>query len=268
MPGEAPTLRVRLAELASAEVRERLARGPVLLLPMGSLEEQGPHAPMGDFLLADRLATLMAERAAFAGIEALVLPPIPFGGADWFGSVPGGVSLRQTTLAALLEDVLSCLARHGSDRVLIVNGHSGNATTIDLVTRGIALAGRRLAPCLHLWRSLAARWEALGGDRATLGHGADPLWSVALALFPELCRPDLMRGPEPPPPVLGLPVTGFGTLDAFGLDVTVPIELDRIAPSGVVGGDPARGSAELGARAVAWIVEAGARLIAHLAAQR
>ena len=77
-----------------------------------------------------------------------------------------------------------------------------------------------------------------------------------------------MRGPEPPPPVLGLPVTGFGTLDAFGLDVTVPIELDRIAPSGVVGGDPARGSAELGARAVAWIVEAGARLIAHLAAQR
>ena len=261
-------MRVRLAELASGEARARLARGPVLLLPMGSLEEQGPHAPMGDWLLADRLATMMAERAAEAGTEALVLPAIPFGGADWFGSVPGGVSLRPATLSALLDDVLGCLARHRLDRVLIVNGHSGNAATIDAVTRAMALAGARLIPCLHLWRSLSARWEALGGDRTTLGHGADPLWSVARALFPELCRPDLMRGPEPPPPVLGLPVTGFGTLDAFGLDVSVPIELDAIAPSGVVGGDPARGSAELGARAVAWIVEAGARLVAHLASQR
>ena len=259
------TARVRLAELVSAEVRARLSHRPVLLLPMGSLEEQGPHAPMGDYLLADRLAALIAERAAEAGAEALVLPVIPFGGADWFGSVPGAVSLRRETLARLLEDVLGCLLRHGRARLLVVNGHSGNSAVIDEVTRAFRLGGGPLIPCLHLWRSLASRWEALGGDRTTLGHGADPVWSVARALLPELCRPELMRGAEKPPPVLGFPVTGFGTLDAFGLDVSVPVELDAIAPTGVAGGDPARGSEAVGARAVAWIVEAGARLVAHLA---
>ena len=257
----------RLAETVSAEARERLAAGAVLLLPMGSLEEQGPHAPMGDYLLADRLAVLMAERAVASGTDALVLPVIPFGGADWFGSVPGGISLRPATLAALLEDVLGALARHGLDRLLIINGHSGNNTIIDASTRAHHRGGGALIPCLHLWRTLAARWATLGGDPAALGHGADPLWSVALALLPDLCRPERMRGPEVPPPVVGFPVTGFGTVDAFGLDVSLPLELDAIAPSGVAAGDPARGSAEVGARAVAFLVEAGARLIAHLAAR-
>lgn len=258
---------VRLSELVSAEARARLVPRPVLILPMGSLEEHGPHMPMGDYLLAERLATMIAERAFEAGAPTLVLPVIPFGATDWFGSVPGGVSLRRHTLALLLEDVLACLMRHGLTRVLILNGHSGNTAVIDEVTRSVRHNSGPLVPCLHLWRSLASRWETLGGDRTTLGHGADPVWSVARALFPSLCRPDLVRGPEPPPPALGLPVTGFGTIDAFGLDVTVPLDLDAIAPSGVAAGDPTRGSAEIGARAVAWIVEAGSRLVAHLARQ-
>lgn len=261
------TAPVRLAELVSAEVRARLASRPVLILPMGSLEEHGPHTPMGDYLLAERLASMIAERATEAGAPTLVLPVIPFGGADWFGSVPGGVSLRRQTLALLLEDVLGCLVRHRLTRLLIVNGHTGNAAIIDEVTRRVREGGGPLVPCLHLWRSLAMQWEALGGDRTTLGHGADPVWSVALALVPHLCRPERMRGREPPPPVFGLPVTGFGTLDAFGLEVSVPMDLDAIAPSGVAAGDPSRGSAEMGARAIAWIVEAGARLVTHMVRQ-
>jgi creatinine amidohydrolase len=103
---------VRLSQLVSAEVRARLASRPVLILPMGSLEVHGPHMPMGDHLLAERLATMIAERAVEGGAPTLVLPVIPFGAMDWFASVPGGVSLRRHTLALLLEDVLGCLLRH------------------------------------------------------------------------------------------------------------------------------------------------------------
>lgn len=92
---------VRLAELFSAEARVRFARRPGLLLPMGSLEEQGPQAPMGDHLIAGRMAAMTVERSEDAGTETLVLPVIPLGGGNWLGSVPGGISLRRQTLAAL-----------------------------------------------------------------------------------------------------------------------------------------------------------------------
>jgi creatinine amidohydrolase len=256
--------RVRLAELTSAEARARLSRRPVILLPMGSLEEQGPHAPMGDFLLAERIAVAMAERAEAAGAEALVAPVIPFGGADWFGPIPGGIALRPATLAALLGDMLAALRAHGLDRVLIINGHGGNAGPIEEATRAVRQAGGPLIPTLHIWRALGARWSEFATAPGTVGHGGDPVWSVALALVPELCRPDQLAGPAPSPPVLGLPVTGFGSIRFEGVELTVPIGIDSIAPSGVFGADPRGGSAEAGAAAVAWLAEVGARLIAHL----
>jgi len=256
--------RVRLAELTSAEARERLARRPVILLPMGSLEEQGPHAPMGDFMLAERIAVAMAERAAAAGAEALVAPVIPFGGADWFGPIPGGIALRPATLAAVIGDVLAALGAHGLDRVLIINGHGGNAGPIEEATRAVRQGGGPLIPTLHIWRALGAAWPRFATAPGSVGHGGDPVWSVALALVPDLCRPGQMVGPAPSPPVLGLPVTGFGSIRFEEVELTVPIEIDSIAPSGVFGADPRGGSAEAGAAAVAWLAEVGARLIAHL----
>jgi creatinine amidohydrolase len=256
--------RFRLAELTSAEARARLARRPVMLLPMGSLEEQGPHAPMGDFLLAERIALAMAERADAAGAEALVAPVIPFGGADWFGPIPGGIALKPATLTAVLGDMLAALLAHGLDRVLIINGHGGNAGPIEEATRAVRRGGGPLIPALHIWRVLGARWADFATAPGTVGHGGDPVWSVALALAPELCRPDQIAGPAPSPPVLGLPVTGFGAIRFEEVELTVPIEIDSIAPSGVFGADPRGGSAEAGARAVSWLAEVGARLIAHL----
>lgn len=232
---------------------------------MGSLEEQGPHAPMGDFLLAERIALAMAERAASEGTDALVAPVIPFGGADWFGPVPGGIALRPATLAVVIGDVLAALLAHGLDRLLIINGHGGNAGPIEEATRAVRARSATLVPTLHIWRALAAKWPDLSAARGAVGHGADPVWSVALALVPELCRPDLIAGPAPPQAVLGLPVTGFGTVSFEEVELTVPMEIDSIAPTGVFGADPRGGSAEAGARAVAWLAECGARLVAHLA---
>ena len=79
--------RHRIAELTAPEAAERLAAGACAILPMGSLETHGPHAPMGDYLLADALCGLIAERAADGGADALVPPPIPFGGEEKPGCV-------------------------------------------------------------------------------------------------------------------------------------------------------------------------------------
>ena len=83
-------MRHRIAELTAPEAAARLAAGACAVLPMGSLETHGPHMPMGDFLLAEAVCVRVAERAAARGADALVLPPVPFGGEDFFGAVPGG----------------------------------------------------------------------------------------------------------------------------------------------------------------------------------
>ncbi|MFC7541520.1 creatininase family protein [Siccirubricoccus deserti] len=85
----------RIAELTAPEVAARLAAGACAILPMGSLETHGPQAPMGDYLLAESIAARIAARAAAAGADALVLPPIPFGGEDFFHSCRAGWCSRR-----------------------------------------------------------------------------------------------------------------------------------------------------------------------------
>ena len=54
------TPKVHMGQITGGEARELYAKNPIILLPMGSHEDQGPHAPMGDYLLAEKFAELIA----------------------------------------------------------------------------------------------------------------------------------------------------------------------------------------------------------------
>ncbi len=258
--------RTRLAELTSAEARSRLAAAPVLLVPLGSLEDQGPHAPMGDFLCAERIATLIAERACAAGHDTLTVPALPFGGRDFFGSVPGGIALSQQTLRHVLRDVTGCLLRHRAHRLIVVNGHGGNAQAIHDVTQEIWLERRVLVPNFQPWRIAGQLLPSLLGEPLAAragGHGADPLASVAMHLFPELIRPERVpAAPAPPRELFGLSTDSFGTARFAGIEIALPLEVGDSA----VAGEAALSSAETGARLVERLAALGADLIAHLIA--
>lgn len=260
--------RHRVAELTAPEAAERLRAGACAILPMGSLETHGPHAPMGDFLLAEAVAALVAERAAARGADALVLPPVPFGGEDFFTAVPGAVSLSLPVLQAIVEESAEALFRNGARALLVVNGHGGSVCAVDAAARALRRRRGVVVPALHLWRAASAFHAGLGGAPGALGHGADPVWSVALHLRPDLCRPEHVPAAEPrsaAPRVLGLPASGFGAVRLAGAEFAVPTEAEEAAPGGVQpGADPRTGSAEHGARIVERLVEAGAGMVAHL----
>lgn len=262
-------MKFRLGELTGGEARTALARRPVILLPLGSHEDQGPHAPMGDYLSAERVAELIAARATERGTATFVAPVLPFGGADFFGTVPGGIALGQHTLKLVLDDMLACLLRHGLDRLIVINGHAGNVQPIHDATQTVYRARRVLIPSFYLWRIAYGLLPGILDTDTTAraaGHGSDPLASVTMHLFPEWMRPDLVPAPAQPPPVMGLPVSGFGTLRFEGTEVQVPVEVDEIAPNGVWHGDPRLSSAETGAQLVEQLVDLGARFVAHYAA--
>jgi creatinine amidohydrolase len=256
----------RIAELAAPEVAARLAAGAAVLFPMGSLETHGPQAPMGDFLLAEALADRMAATAAAQGTDALVLPAIPFGGVDYFSCVPGGIVLSPATLQAVVEETCENLIRTGTRRILILNGHAGSIAPVDAAARMLRRRHELLVPAMHLWRIAGSLHAELGGDPASFGHGGDPVWSVALALRPDLCTPGAAREKQAVPPILGLPVANFGTLRVAGVEINIPMEVEEVAPGGVACADSRPGNAAHGARIVARLVEAGAAMLSQLKA--
>jgi creatinine amidohydrolase len=152
----------------------------------------------------------------------------------------------------------------------VMNGDSGNVHGIQAVTQEIYVQRGVLIPSLYLWQ-IGHRLlpTILGPDKAKMvsGHGADPLTSIALKLFPNLIRSDLMPTSRSEPQVLGLPVSGFATVGFDGIDVSVPIESNEIAPNGIFGGDPRLSSVETGTALVDRLVEIGSAFIEHFSSQ-
>lgn len=256
--------KLKLAELTSQEARDSLDGDAVVLLPMGSLEDQGVHAPMGDYLAAERVALDIAAAARTAGVATFVAPVLPFGGRDYFDSSHGGISIRHSTLVSLLDDMLGCLTRHGLTKVLILNGHGGNVPAIT----DVALRWRQqhgvVVLSMYLWQiAYELLKDILGPEQAakSSGHGGDPLTSVGLHYFPDILRPDLMAPPPQGLTALGLDVAGYGALSYAGARIQAPIEAAETAPHGVWGGDPRLSSAETGAELARRLTEIGAGLI-------
>ena len=264
-------MKVRMGEFTAAEARALYARRPVVLLPLGSHEDQGPHAPMGDYLLAETLAERIARRATEGGTETVVAPVLPFGKADFFGAMPGGIALSHGAFSLVLTEMIEALLRHGLDRLLILNGHGGNAPVIHDVTQRFLLAGRGVIPCLYLWKVAGALLpEVVGPDlaRRSAGHGADPLGSIAMHLSPGRMRMDLLPAhPTPPGTLLGLPYAGWGAVLFEGAEINVPAGYDGPSPDGIGPGDPRLCRAETGAALVERLVAIGAGLARHLTAQ-
>lgn len=250
-----------LQDLTHAEFADRLKEDLVIVLPLGSQEEQGPHAPMGDYVIADRIALAAAERA-----DAICAPVLPFGYAEFFRGIPGGMQLRGETFQLVLRDMIHAFTDHGISRVVIVNGHTSNAPLIAEVTHAIRRETGILVPNLNLWRLMPeAIWRELHGEQATgaRGHGADPLTSLMLYLTPELVRTDLIE-PASRKTAFGLPTqTHFAGADFHGAPIDMPLDVTEVADNGVGSGDARLASAEIGAAMAEWTTARVADFLRH-----
>lgn len=266
------TPKVHMGTLTGDEGRAIYATNPVILLPMGSHEDQGPHAPMGDYLLAEKIAELAALRATALGTPTFVAPVVPFGGADYFGAMPGGIAISEATLTSIIRDMLASLARHNLTRVIVINGHGGNVGPIQVATREVHRATGQLIPSLYLWRIGYGLLPGIVGAAkaaAVSGHGADPLTSIGMHLFPELIRRDMIPAPNPlkRDAALDLPYTGLGAASFNGAEIGLPTEYDLVYTKGVAKGDPNLSSAETGAALTEQLTEICASFAVHFAAK-
>jgi creatinine amidohydrolase len=171
----------RFDELTDPEIAAALARSPRVVLPMGSIEQHGPHLPTGtDFFAATAIALAVAGH-----LDALVLPLCPLGVTPMHMPYPGTVSLRPQTLQDVVADIGSSLAAHGCREFVILNWHEGNIPSLALAAehlhRGLGLAVVVVQACY-------VAEENYGPAAGGLTHGGKiEAWSVLS------CRPDLVH---------------------------------------------------------------------------
>ena len=132
-PTAAHHSRMRISEMNWMMVEEYLKRDDRCLLPLGSTEQHAFLSLSVDSILAERLATEVAELA-----NVPVFPVQPYGITPYFRAFPGTITLRVQTFLSIVREILDALAEQGFKRVLIVNGHGGNTPAQNLVGEWIA----------------------------------------------------------------------------------------------------------------------------------
>ena len=210
--------------------------GPLVLVPVGSTEQHGPHLPLDTDTVIARAVTHAAAAALRAGPAAppLVAPALAYGASGEHADFPGTVSIGQQALRTVLVEMARSLALWAG-RVVFVNGHGGNLAALDTAVALLRTEGHDAA-----WTGC----EAPGGD----AHAGRAETSLMLHLAPEEVRLDRAVAGETRPLAALLP-------DLLARGVRA------VSPCGVLG-DPAGATAEEGHRTLDAMVSAVAHRIA------
>ncbi|MEO3475741.1 creatininase family protein [Roseomonas sp. CAU 1739] len=156
---------MRIADSNWQDIEAYLTRDDRCVLPFGSTEQHARLSLCVDAILAERVAVEAAEP-----LGVPVYPAMPFGLAPYFAAFPGSVSLRVETLLAVARDLIASVTRSGFRRILIVNGHGGNAP-VGALAQEVMAEDPSLSIKFHNWWNAPRTWAVATQDDTTGSHG-------------------------------------------------------------------------------------------------
>ncbi|MEL0075672.1 MAG: creatininase family protein, partial [Ilumatobacter sp.] len=176
----------RFDDLSGPEVGDRITERSIILLPIGAVEQHGPHLPMSvDHVIAEEVATAVTDRVGDE-LDIWQLPTLSISKSNEHAWSAGTIWLSSETLMSVLLDIGRAVATTASQRLVLLNGHGGNTTLLNTALREI-----RLATGLRTFLMHPSLPPAYGGtsteDELGMGiHGGLNETSVFMHLRPDL----------------------------------------------------------------------------------
>ncbi len=236
------------------ELGERVKDQPVVVLPIGSVEDHGYHLPLDvDNYLIWNICEATAKRSPD---DILLMPLIPYGFETHHMDFTGTIDVSQEHLLNFVLDIVKSVAHHGFERILIADGHGSNMPILELVARRAILETDALCACF-IWPGLAAKEidAVRESEKQGMAHAAELETSVYLHLAPEKVEMDKAVKD------IGMPESEFIWIDLMnGSPVRLMDEWTRFSKSGVYG-DATIATAEKGKVVFEAVVAAFGRLV-------
>lgn len=235
-----------LPHLPAYRVEEAAADpGAVVMLPVASIEQHGPHLPVyTDTIIGEALVRRL-EEVSSDGPPLWTLPALPYGKSNEHVHFPGTVTLTAETLLRVLDEISASLCRSGFSRLALLNSHGGNISLLGVAARDIRVRHGLMVGVFNPLAAVDARslQPDLSETEARHGiHAGEVETSVMLALRPDLVDLGSADGESRPPQ----PFSDGSYLSLAGPNGVAWLA-DDLADDGTLG-DPSGASAEAGER--------------------
>ncbi len=244
---------VFLGEMTDREVEAFLAEHRTVIVPVGSTEQHGPHAPLAtDVLIPVEVARRIAGR-----VGALVAPPVSYALSYPHAGFTGVVQLRIPTFMALVEDLCASLGAIGFDRIVFLNGHYDNTYAIAYACANAAERlprGVRAFP-VNYWDGMTPDEAAEFFDPSNGLHANRGETSAVLAIDPGLVDMAAANVEFP-----AFPETSSPGAVHTAFFFSAPGSVHRATRTGTWG-DAREASAEFGERYLSIVADATVRVL-------
>ena len=186
----------RYEKLTWPEINDAVEKKLPVIVPIGSVEQHGPHLPLDvDMLLVESVAHAAAR---LIPDRCLVMPTQCQGYTGHVMDFPGTINIHFEHLIHFMVDIGKSLAYHGFKKIVYLNGHGSNAPNMDLVARRVNLETDAEAIAANWWMMLNVDKEFMKGWRESVypggcAHACELETSVYMAVAPDDVRQDQIK---------------------------------------------------------------------------
>ena len=231
----------RLEDLTLPQVSEKVGPSSILILPVGSVEQHGPHLPLAtDHMVASAAAQSVVNRCG-EELDLWLLPTLTISKSNEHAWAPGTLWLGPSTLLSVVSDIASSAATTGARRLVFLNAHGGNTALLVVACREVRLSQGLQTFLLHPFLPADHGGRSMTAPAGELGmgiHGGHDETSMMLYLRPDLVNMSLATRRVPDRLAENRHVR-------FGGSVPFGWTSDDFGPDGHVG-DPTGATAEQG----------------------
>lgn len=230
-----------LEKMTTSQAKEVFNNNPVVIIPVGSIEQHGNHCALGtDYIIPKYMAGKIGDRE-----DIIVVPAIPYGVCPYHTSFEGSIDIGYEGLLGVIRGITSSLMKQGLKKFIFLNGHGGNTAAIDKASLEVY---NQDGICANIdWWSLVSQLDS----KFVGGHGDILETSAMMSIDKNYVDLSLVEDMNPINPTENLRAQYIQAVQFKGGVIKIIRNTEEIAPSGWFGPvDPINSNSELGREAL------------------